>query len=367
MAQTEVIELNSRVGKPIELNSRVTKKILLNSRVLNDVLLPPSGTLTLNSIVTAVPPGEILFDFTTSDLDGTVTKIELFRKESLESVFTEVAEILTPGASGQITDLAVPAGTFEYKLLITDNDALTAESNIVAGVIISSGIIDWAGIGDQTLVAGNVVPGTGGLMTFFNDGGPGDGAFIESEKLKIVNASPQNGVNGTLFVGMSTDLNTVRTGPSAGTWLVKWKWRIDSGIADVTMMPVIMGRLATTGDLNLSTLSANDMTVICDMLGTAEDLYVFRFQDTSNNLQSFASVSKGTGFQTTERNYEVEKTATQYILRIDVGGASPSTLVGNISAVNQPTSEFLHWGWLRPETTRTDPTSSVFLDEIDIS
>jgi len=174
MAQAEIITLNSRVGKTIDLTSHVGKEILLNSRILNDVLIPPSGTLTLNNIVTPEPPGEVLFDFTTSDLDGTVTKIELLRKESLESVFSEVAEILTPGASGQITDTAVPTGTFEYKLLITDNDGGTAESNVVAGIVIGTLIVTFDVPPDGVIANGAGVPGFANIIKGYSTGANGE-------------------------------------------------------------------------------------------------------------------------------------------------------------------------------------------------
>jgi len=164
MAKTELVELESKVEKTLELKSLVKKDLVLQSLITGSIEtlpnIPPVGTLTLNSIVDSVDPGEVLFDFTASDPDGVVAKIELLRKETAEPSFTEVAEILSPGATGQITDSAVPAGTFEYKLLITDNEGLTAESNIEVGIIITVSVIDFTG-GDLVFSDGAFVPSSG--------------------------------------------------------------------------------------------------------------------------------------------------------------------------------------------------------------
>ena len=366
MAQAEIIVLNSRAGKSIDLVSRVAKEIVLNSRVLNDVILPPSGTLTLNNIVESEPPGEVLFDFTTSDLDGTVTKIELLRKESLESVFTEVAEILTPGATGQITDTAVPAGTFEYKLLITDNDALTAESNLVGGIIIVSGvplIITWAGIANQNLtVDAAVIPGSNGLMKIYIAGTAT--ARIQSEKLELIQTATQNSLTNYAITGHSTDLNTLRTGGAAGTWFIRWKVRRTSGIQGVGPLPLIMGRLATAADVT-SPFAVNEFTAWCDFVGSAGDLYTFRYQNLTQGLSSFGSSSQA-GFHFTERIYTLEKTATQYIWTIDEGG-SDIIISGNVSLVNQPASEFIHFGHITGGfNSRNDPTTTQIMDDIEL-
>jgi len=225
-------------------------------------------------------------------------------------------------------------------------------------------VIDWAGIANQTLTTATVIPGTDGLMTFFNDGGSGDVGSIESEQLKIVNASPQNGTNGTLFASHSTDLNTVRPD---GTWKVAYRSRTPAGVLTNTMIPIIVGRLMTTGDLAFNSLPENEMTVMCDIVGTSENIYALRYQRRTDNAGiDFGSSVKAAGFQQTERQYEIEKTLTDYVWRIDVDG-TPTIFTLSISLVEQPTSEFLHFGWVRSDTTISNPTGTIFVDNIAIT
>lgn len=363
------IKVSSPIGRKLFVNAPINRKLFVSSEMSVPIFvanIPPTGTLALNSIVESQDPGEVLFDFTTSDSDGTVAKIELLRKESVEPEFTEVAEILIPGASGQITDLAVPEGTFEYKLLITDNDGLTAESNIVGGIVIAAlvpAIITWAGIGNQNLtVDAAVIPGTNGFMKIFLAGTAT--ARIQSEKLELTQTAPQNSLTNYAITGHSTDLNTLRTGGDAGKWFVRWKVRRTTGIQGVGPLPIILGRLATAADVT-SPFAANEFTVWCDFVGAAGDLYVFRFQNLAAALASFGSSSQ-TGFHFTERIYTLEKTATQYIWTIDEGGAD-IIISGLISSVNQPTSEFIHYGHITGGfNTRNDPTTTQIMDDIEL-
>ncbi len=366
----EVIKIKTigRLKVPIKTESRLVIPIKTIASFPKFPVVPV-GTLTLNSIVISVAPGEVLFDFTASDADGTVAKIELLRKESAESVFTEVAEILLPGASGQITDLAVPEGTYEYKLLITDDEDLTGESNVVDGIVITSSvpaIIDWAGIPNQNLtVDGAVIPGTNGFMKIYLAGTAT--ARIQSEKLELIQTAPQNSTTNYALAGHSQDLNTLRTGGAAGTWFIRYKVRRTSGIQGVGPLPLIVGRLATAADVT-SPFAANEFTVWCDFVGTAGDLYVLRFQNLSAALAIFASSSQS-GFHFTERIYTLEKTGgatPQYIWTIDEGGLD-LVLLGNVALVNQPTSEFFYLGHITGGfNTRNDPTTTQIADEIEM-
>lgn len=168
-----VINISTFAKRTIPVNTSADRTIKIKTIADFPVLLqPPTGTLALNSIVIPGAPGEVLFDFTTSDTDGTVVKIELLRKETAEPDFTEVTEILSPGASGQISDTSVPAGTYEYKLLITDNDDLTGESNVVAGITITAALIVTFDVGGAKVFADNEdIPGFTAIMKARKFGG----------------------------------------------------------------------------------------------------------------------------------------------------------------------------------------------------
>lgn len=206
------IKTIGRLANRVETTSNLINKVKSLSNLVvpvssigefPDLDLPPTGTLTLNSIVIASDPGEVLFDYTTSDPDGTVAKIELLRKESAEPGFTEVAEILIPGASGQITDTAVPQGTYEYKLLITDDESLTGESNVVAGIVILGGVIDFSG-GDIVFANDTFVPSSGTRLKAYKAGIgssieqlSGDGKTITTTGSQNAFFAAQNNVPGT--------------------------------------------------------------------------------------------------------------------------------------------------------------------------
>jgi len=364
------IKVMAPISRAMKVLAPINRKIFVSSEMSVPTFapnIPPTGTLALNSIVTPTDPGEVLFDYTTSDPDGIVVKIELLRKESLEPSFIEVAEILSPGASGQITDLAVPDGTYEYKLLITDDDGDTGESNVVAGVVINPtvpAIITWAGIANQNLaVDAAVIPGTNGFMKVFLAGT--STARIESEKLELINPATQNSLTNYATAHHTQDLNTIRTGGAAGTWFLRWKIRVSNGIGGVSPFPLILGRLATAADVT-SPFPANEFTVWCDFVGTSEDFFALRYQNLSAAFTTAGSVNKGAGFMITERVYELEKTATQYIWRIDVGGLL-SVITVNISLVNQPVSEFIHFGHITGGfNERNDATTTKIMDDIEL-
>lgn len=220
MAKTELVELESKVKKTLELKSLVKKDLVLESLITGSIEsvanIPPVGTLTLNSIVKSFAPGEVLFDFTASDPDGTVAKIELLRKEAAEGSFTEVAEILTPAASGQITDLSTPGGIFEYKLLITDNEGLFTESNVIANVSINAGLIVNFDFGVPKVYADNEnIPG----YDFVKARKFGATAKIEQTATPRGKITTTIGADTGYFIG-KTDLKP------KGTWLMSYKLRV---------------------------------------------------------------------------------------------------------------------------------------------
>lgn len=226
-------------------------------------------------------------------------------------------------------------------------------------------IIDFAGIPNQDLdVDGAIIPGTGGKMRIFLDGTCT--ARIEDEKLELKQTAPQNDEENYVLAGHSQDLNTLRTGPEAGTWKVRYKFRLDSGIQGVGPMPLIVGRLAEAADVT-SPFADDEFTAWCDFVGSAGDLYVLRHQNLSGGLSAFASVSKP-GFHFTERIYTIEKTGgptPEYIWTLDEGG-DDTILLGLVSLVNQPVSEFIYWGHISGGfNTRNDPTTTKFLTDIE--
>lgn len=229
-------------------------------------------------------------------------------------------------------------------------------------------IIDFDGIPDQDLdTNGAVIPGTGGRMKIYLGGTCT--ARIQDEKLELKQTAPQNDVNNFVLAGHDQDLNLLRTGPQAGTWKLRYKFRLDSGIDGVGPMPIILGRLATSADVS-TPFQSDDATIWGDFVGSGRDLYVLRFQNTSNNLQTFASVNKGNGFQGVERIYTIEKTGgptAKYIWTLDEGGAD-TILLGAVVLTNQPTSEFILWGHSTGGfNTRNDPTTTKFLTDIELA
>jgi len=314
MAQAEIITLNSRVGKTIELRSHVGKEILLNSRILNDVLIPPSGTLTLNNIVTPEPPGEVLFDFTTSDLDGTVTKIELLRKESLEPSFSETGvEILTPGATGQITDTAVPTGTFEYKLLITDNDGVTAESNVVAGIVIGTLIVTFDVPPDGVIANGAGVPGFASIIKGYSTGANGEVRQISG----IGRTTALAEADGAFFT-LEDDLNQIN---GDGTWEVTQKIKVTS--ISGRYRSFIRGSKTTSKFV----LWPSDVILAIEMLADLRGAFFFR--NTSGSFVTF-SIFSGAFAVGVETTMGIKKDATNYTFTL--GAVSTSLAIASVQA-----------------------------------
>ncbi len=223
-------------------------------------------------------------------------------------------------------------------------------------------IIDWDGIANQDLtVDGAVIPGTDGFMKIFLAGT--SSARIENEKLELINTSTQNSLTNYAITHHTKDLRTVRPD---GTWLAKYRLTVANGINGVSPFPIILGRLATAADVT-SPFAANEFTAWCDFVGGTGDLFALRYQSLAGAFTTAGSVNKGAGFQNIERNYEIERTATQYIFRIDVGG-SLSVLTVNISLTNQPVSEYLHFGHITGGfNSRTDPTTTKTIDNLGIS
>ncbi len=99
-------------------------------------ILPIITSFSLNSFPDTIDPGFIRFDYNVSDADGTVDKLELLREDDgaggFNVVKTETAG--APFSTGVIIDDPIPAGSFEYRLRITDDDA-----QVVTGAIESGG------------------------------------------------------------------------------------------------------------------------------------------------------------------------------------------------------------------------------------
>lgn len=222
------INVKSLLQRTVNVESLIERTVNVESLIQGRVSsFNPLVTLTLNNIVTGTDPGEVLFDFTTSDPDGTVTQVELFRKESAESVFTAVgAPISSPPASGQISDTSVVAGTYEYKLRATDNDANETDSNIVAGIVIASAnvipyTVDFQTLPDGVIPSATSVNGFSGLCNAYNRAG---GTVSQTSGQGIIN-TPVN-ADAAWFSGPIT--SDLLTGPVPGQFTVSFDIKINT-------------------------------------------------------------------------------------------------------------------------------------------
>lgn len=317
------IKVSSPIGRKLFVSAPINRKLFVSSEMSVPIFvanIPPTGTLALNSIVESQDPGEVLFDFTTSDSDGTVANIELLRKESVEPEFTEVAEILIPGASGQITDLAVPGGTFEYKLLITDNDGLTAESNVVAGIVIVTLTVTFDVPPDGVIANGAGVPGFESIIKGYSSGTNGEVRQISG----IGRTTSLANTDGAFFT-LEDDLNLLNVDT---TWEVTQKIKVTSISPGNRYMCMVRGSKTTTK----IALWPTDVILICQML---DDLRVaFFYRNTSGTLVQLAIFSSAytVGVETT---MEIKKDATNYTFTL---GAVSSQIA--ISSVQAETNNF---------------------------
>ncbi len=158
----------------------------------------PTGTLEFNSFVSENDPGEVLFDWTASDPDGTVILIELLRKKDTEGSFSVVNSIGSPAGSGQISDIGITEGIYDYKLKVTDNDSATFETGLVNIIILAtvSDIItfdsDTTYSNGDTLLedsdwkirieGGGTAVQSGGKLILSASGASSDIAFIEKQE-----------------------------------------------------------------------------------------------------------------------------------------------------------------------------------------
>jgi len=296
----------------------------------------PTGTLALNSIVTPTEPGEVLFDYTTEDIDGTVVKIELLRKESAESVFTEVAEILSPGSSGQISDTAVDAGTYEYKLLITDDEALTGESNVVAGVVIGSAVsIITFDAADQTIANGADVPTGIGLLKAQN--GASGVTEIVSNEGRIRTSS---GSDTAWFMGQ-VDLLTVR---GDGTWKLTTEFTGNSFVPPSpagTFMPLMISITIVTVPQGSGFTS--NMLFDIDFAGADGNIVVFRYSQ-FGNLDKVAGIFSSIYVKGTKVVLEIEVTAADVLWTFDKGGPNQRQACVAFTDIKTHSTEFPYFG-----------------------
>jgi len=316
MAKTELLELESKVKKEFELQSLVKKELVLESLITGQIQdipnVPPIGTLTLNSIIITAAPGEVLFDFTASDPDGIVAKIELLRKEAAEGSFSEVAEILTPAASGQITDLAVPAGTFEYKLLITDNEGLAVESNIVTNVLITGIIVTFD---------------VGGAKVFIdNEDIPGFTAIMKARKFGSATIEQTAGGKGKI---------TTTTGSDTGYFIgkkdlvLKGTWEMIYEV-DISAIGVQMDMFINDGEYS-GNGGLEPATYIVGIVVFSDGRVFARFRNTSGILLSIGGQLASYVIGTTGIIIvKMGKTATDYTF--DFNGSTKSKLIVDVLA-----------------------------------
>ena len=305
------VKVSAPIMRKVKVLAPINRKIFVSSEMSVPIpppQFPPTGTLTLNSIVTPNAPGEVLFDFTTSDTDGTVVKIELLRKESAEPVFTEVAEILTPGASGQIADLAVPAGTFEYKLLITDDDDLTGESNIVSGVVIAAVVIVTFDVPPDGVIANGVgVPGFESIIKAYSSGVNGEVRQVSG----IGRTTALVDADGAFFT-LEDDLNLLN--PST-QWEVTQKIKVTA--ISGRFRAFVRGSKTTTKFV----LWPTDVILIIEMLADLRGAFFYR--NTSGNLTLLSLFGSAFALNV-ETNLGIKKDATNYTFTLGAVSSSVS-------------------------------------------
>ncbi len=264
-----------------------------------------------------IDPGEITFSYNVSDADGTVDKLELLRQTDgggFSVVVTETAG--APFTTGQIVDSAIPVGTNQHKLRITDNDSNITETSFVIEneIFAPSVIVTFDKVGDKVLANAELVPGET-LVTAYKGNG---GNTQQLNGVGIADSSVGSSSPHAWYMS-SKDLST-------GTWLMKWKWsnpREDLAGGGAQNIPVAIVDQVRTAPYDWT--ASNGISVVMAMRRTGDtDAGYFFGYNSGGSLNAFRTVSAVAGWNWGSGTVvlcEIEKTATHVIWRFDTGNA----------------------------------------------
>ena len=335
---TEVIDLTSHVEVTNVLSSHVSNPFTLQSLITNTLKINPITTLTLAQIDTGTDPGEITFNWTASDSDGTVAKIEFFRKESLEPSFTILpGTILTPGASGTFQDTAIAQGTYEYKSRVTDDEGNIGESAIVSGLVIASGnaipfLIQFENTPDGNVADGIDLNGYAGIARPEIES---SGVANQTSRILTL-TTPTNPDSSFLSV-----YNDLLTGPTTGQFTITFDIQIDSISGQFDFMLISAAAPITS---NAGSVEPTSATIW--LTAFSSGTIAFRFRNLGGGLVDHAlhggSVETGKIIRCA-----LQKDATNYTWDYDIAGVTANgrkTSSRLISTIQQPVSKEFFMG-----------------------
>lgn len=335
----EVIPLVSHVQSTNLLSSHVQTPFPLQSLITNDLKIDPITTLALDQIDVSIDPGSITFSWTASDLDGTVAKIEFLRKESIEPSFSILpGTILTPGASGTFQDTAIPAGTYEYKSRVTDDEGNTGESAIVSGLVISAANVIPFLIQFENTPDGNVADGVdlNGYSGLARPEIEASGTANQTSRIFTL-TTPAN--PDSSFLSVYTDL---LTGPTANQFSIIFDIQIDSISGQFDYMLI-----STTNPITSNAGSVEPSTASVWLTAFSSGTIAFRFRAIGGGLTDHALHA---GSMETGKiiRCALKKDATNYTWDYDIFGVTANgnkTSSRLISTVQNPgPSEFFMGG-----------------------